>query len=217
MATTVAASDTGKEGDNPLEFPNRVMYFRTTNEDLQSTGHQTRVENWIRDFEKNRQIFVFPSKAVNSFAACILVLGLLALIFQVNYLFLYWIKFFRLYVRRSHCINIGCFVIVALCFCAQSPRLWYLDRTILRRNWNRWSGSCQTAQQLDVTWWNYSFDYLNINNYFVFTTDCWILWWWPWLLRCYPRLWSFSTALDWKCMQSCVAPRPNRPEEQMPP
>ncbi len=89
-ATTLAStSDTGKEKDNPLEFPNRVMYIRTTNEDVQSIGHQTRVENWIRDFEKNRQILVFPSKAVNSFASCILVLGLLALIFQVIYLFLF--------------------------------------------------------------------------------------------------------------------------------
>lgn len=73
-----------KEGENPLEFPaSRAMYFRTTNEDVQSVGHQARVENWIRDFEKTRQTFVFPIKAINSFASCILVLGLLALIFQV--------------------------------------------------------------------------------------------------------------------------------------
>jgi hypothetical protein len=150
-ATTLAStSDTGKEKDNPLEFPNRVMYIRTTNEDVQSIGHQTRVENWIRDFEKNRQIFVFPSKAVNSFASCILVLGLLALIFQVIYLFLL-IKLWIYLTFIVLIVSIGCFVIAALCFCAKPPRLWYLDRIVLRRHRNRWSGRCKTAQQLDVT------------------------------------------------------------------
>ena len=64
-----------------MEFPGRI-YLRTE-EDIGSPEHLTRVENWIRDYEKNKQLFVYPERPVRILAYVVLVLGLLTLIFQV--------------------------------------------------------------------------------------------------------------------------------------
>lgn len=83
--TTATTSSTGEKERSTLEFPSRAVYVRTTNEDVQSPGHQERVASWIQDFEKNRQIFVFPSAHIRGFAGAILGLGLASLILQVTF------------------------------------------------------------------------------------------------------------------------------------
>lgn len=77
------ATAAGKESSS-IEFPGRAIYVRTTTEDVQSPGHQARVENWIQDFEKSRQIFVFPVRPIRAFAATVFVVGLISLVLQVS-------------------------------------------------------------------------------------------------------------------------------------
>lgn len=77
MAST--SKDTGSS------LPGRQVFVRSSIEDPQAPEHQARVENWIHDYEKNRQVFVFPTQAVRTFGTLILVLGLLSLVVQVRW------------------------------------------------------------------------------------------------------------------------------------
>lgn len=65
-----------------FEFPGRI-YQRRGSIDY-SQENEALVENWIREFERRRQNFVFPEKNIRLAAILILVLGLLTLIVQVK-------------------------------------------------------------------------------------------------------------------------------------
>ncbi len=67
-----------------LEFPGQHVYVRTTDEDAEAPEHQARVQSWIQEYEKNRQVFVFPTPTVRTFSTLLLVLGLLSLLIQVK-------------------------------------------------------------------------------------------------------------------------------------
>jgi hypothetical protein len=84
MASTTKQRKSEASG---LEFPGRHVYVRTTNEDTEAPEHQARVQSWIQDYEKSRQVFIFPTPTVRTFATLILVLGLLSLFIQVKRLF----------------------------------------------------------------------------------------------------------------------------------
>ncbi|EFX88022.1 hypothetical protein DAPPUDRAFT_221246 [Daphnia pulex] len=72
-----------KSAASGLEFPGQHVYVRTTNEDAEAPEHQARVQNWIQEYEKNRQVFVFPTPTVRTFSTLLLVLGLLSLLIQI--------------------------------------------------------------------------------------------------------------------------------------
>lgn len=99
-----------------LEFPGRHIYVRTTNEDAEAPEHQARVQSWIQDYEKGRQVFIFPTPTVRTFATLILVLGLLSLFIQVfkNDRFISkFVKYFNVTFNRlprRHCVMLSCLV-----------------------------------------------------------------------------------------------------------
>ncbi|XP_057367253.1 uncharacterized protein LOC130688292 isoform X2 [Daphnia carinata] len=76
-------ASTSKTVGSGLEFPGKHVYVRSTNEDTEAPEHQARVQSWIQDYEKSRQVFVFPTQTVRTFATLLLVLGLLSLIVQI--------------------------------------------------------------------------------------------------------------------------------------
>ena len=78
-------ASTSKDTGSGLEFPGKHVYVRTAIEDPQAPEHQARVQNWIHDYEKNRQVFVFPTQTVRTFGTLIIVVGLLSLVIQVYY------------------------------------------------------------------------------------------------------------------------------------
>lgn len=77
------ASTSKATGSSNLEFPGQRVYTRTGNEDIQNPEHQGRIESFIQNYEKNRQVFVFPTQTVRTFSTLILVLGLISLFVQV--------------------------------------------------------------------------------------------------------------------------------------
>ncbi|KAK4026028.1 hypothetical protein OUZ56_015054 [Daphnia magna] len=76
-------ASTSKTVGSGLEFPGKHVYVRSTNEDTEAPEHQARVQSWIQDYEKSRQVFVFPTQTVRTFATLLLVLGSLSLIVQI--------------------------------------------------------------------------------------------------------------------------------------
>lgn len=84
MEASTSKTTTGSE---LLEFPGRRVYNPTSGHDIRDPEHQSRIENWIRDYEKNR-IFVFPTHNVRIYSTLIFVAGLLSLIIQVKLFYL---------------------------------------------------------------------------------------------------------------------------------
>lgn len=123
-----------KSAASGLEFPGQHVYVRSTNEDAEAPEHQARVQNWIQEYEKNRQVFVFPTPTVRTFSTLLLVLGLLSLLIQVKTILSSSFGIIKCNFLTDR------LVVIALCVCAKSPRLWYLDRHVLRGYGRCWLG-----------------------------------------------------------------------------
>lgn len=140
-------ASTSKNVGTGLEFPGKHVYVRSTNEDTENPEHQARVQSWIQDYEKSRQVFVFPTQTVRTFATLLLVLGLLSLIVQV-----------LLTASSLDCVfsfmfcwsNLDCFLFIALCIRTQSSWLWYLDRPLLCGHGCCWLGCFYEAEYFNV-------------------------------------------------------------------
>ncbi len=136
MASSNTSTQPAKEGTG-LDFPGRAVYIRTTNEDVQAPGHQARVENWIHDFEKNRQIFVFPGRYIRAFAGSILGLGLAALILQVICVFFLVSSFKLINVSLNRLHHLRCAMLSYPVFSVRASGLelsaWQLELWVWRQ------------------------------------------------------------------------------------